>query len=239
MQILLHPFTLAIIAALLPVLVMLFYIYRQDKVDPEPIPVMAKGVFFGVLSALLVILVVGLLDPVYLLGISPDTPEGAVATAFLDAAIPEECAKLFMLWLLLRKNPYYDDSIDGIVYAVCVGMGFAGFENILYLFGNLDNLAAVSISRALFAVPGHFFFAVAMGYFVSRAHFCTRFFSRRYFLILSILVPVFLHGVYDALLMVSQVCDDGVITGLCVLLFLVFCFILQLYGRRRIRRYKG
>ena len=53
----------------------------------------------------------------------------AVGDAFFLAAIPEEVAKLFMLWLLLRKNPFFDEHFDGIVYAVCVGLGFAGFEN--------------------------------------------------------------------------------------------------------------
>ena len=48
----------------------------------------------------------------------------AVGDAFLLAAIPEEVAKLFMLWLLLRKNPFFDEHFDGIVYAVCVGLGF-------------------------------------------------------------------------------------------------------------------
>lgn len=38
-----------------------------------------------------------------------------------------------MLWLLLRNNPYFDEHFDGIVYAVCIGMGFAAIENVLYL----------------------------------------------------------------------------------------------------------
>ena len=45
----------------------------------------------------------------------------AFADAFLLAAIPEELAKLIMLWLLLRKNPHFDEKFDGIVYAVCIG----------------------------------------------------------------------------------------------------------------------
>lgn len=44
-------------------------------------------------------------------------PLETVADAFLLAAIPEEFAKLFMLWLLLRKNPFFDERFDGIVYA--------------------------------------------------------------------------------------------------------------------------
>lgn len=234
-----NPYTLAVFAALLPVFVLLIYIYVQDKKDPEPVRLLFKGVFFGILSALLVILVVGLLQPLALLGLSADTPVGAFAQAFLEAAIPEECAKCLMLWLLLRKNRYFDQRLDGIVYAVCVGMGFAGFENILYLISNLDSLAVVGTMRGIFSVPGHFFFAVAMGYYVSLARFSRNFFKRGYYRILTLLVPIVLHVIYDAILMVSNVYDGGTLSIVFGSAFFVFCFFLQRTGRRRIRRFKA
>mgnify|MGYP006391493201 CR=1 FL=1 len=64
---------------------------------------------------------------------------GSVSTAFFGAAIPEEIAKFFMLWLLLRKNPYFDEKMDGIVYAVCVSLGFAALENIFHTIHNQRN----------------------------------------------------------------------------------------------------
>lgn len=95
------------------------------------------------------------------------TISGAFTDAFIMAAIPEELAKFVMLWLLLRNNPYFDEHFDGIVYAVCIGMGFAGFENVLYLFDNYESWISVGIARAMFAVPGHFLTAVIMGYYYS------------------------------------------------------------------------
>lgn len=58
----------------------------------------------------------------------------AIRLSFFGAAILEESAKLFMLWLLLRKNKYFGERVDGIVYAVCVSLGFAALENVMYLF---------------------------------------------------------------------------------------------------------
>ena len=55
--------------------------------------------------------------------------------------IPEEIAKLFMLWLLLRKNSYFDEHLDGIVYAVCISLDFAGIENVSYMLSDMDNLS--------------------------------------------------------------------------------------------------
>lgn len=91
----------------------------------------------------------------------------AFADAFVLAAIPEKLAKLIMLWLLLRKNPHFDERFDGIVYAVCMGMGFAGIENVKYLIGGIENgtWIGTGIVRALFSVPAHFLFAVLIGFY--------------------------------------------------------------------------
>lgn len=223
-----------IIAALLPVVLLFYYIYRKDSAQPEPPKWLWKAVGFGVLSAILVIIVGQFIPDPEMLGMGgEDSVPGALYTAFCCAAIPEEACKLLMLWLVLRKNPYFDEHLDGIVYAACVGLGFAGLENIFYIFGNLDSLAVTAIMRGLFSVPGHFFFAVVMGYFYSLASFASRTESeRKHNYMLAFAVPMVLHGIYDGLLMVSDA--DETIAGVCIIAFLIFCFWLQKAGRKRI-----
>ena len=168
--------TLILISALTPVAVLLWYIYRKDKVQPEPTKWLLKAFGFGVLSTFLSF--VFSVPACLLLGMEMDANtyssiREAFADAFVLAAIPEELAKLIMLWLLLRKNPHFDERFDGIVYAVCIGMGFAGIENVMYLIGGIENGTWIrtSIVRALFSVPAHFLFAVLMGYYYSIYHF--------------------------------------------------------------------
>lgn len=234
-EILLHPITLTIFAALLPVVLLFCYIYHQDSAKPEPASWLWKAVLYGVLSAVLVLLVsfvmpdVNALFPEY-----SGTAIGAVIDAFYSAAIPEEAAKLLMLWLLVRKNPYFDEHLDGIVYATCVGLGFAGLENILYLVKNSDQLAYVAVMRGIFSVPGHFFFAVAMGYFFSLTYFSSKTVLLRLMnAMLTICVPVMLHGVFDALLMVSSV--NSFLFIVCMIAFLVFTNKMRKKGQARIR----
>lgn len=221
----------AIIAALLPVVLLLFYIYRKDRLQPEPLRWLWKAVVYGVGSALLAIVIVlpipdlALIAPAFAASIP-----GAIANAFCYAAIPEEAAKLLMLWLLIRKNPYFDEYLDGIVYATCVGLGFAGFENILYLVDDMDSLMSVAIGRALFSVPGHFFFAVTMGYFLSLAYFRTEY--KWCYYSLAYIVPVVLHGIFDALLMCVSVAPS--IAGLLIIAFLFFVHRLRKKGIQRI-----
>lgn len=223
--------TYTIIAALLPVVLLLFYIYRKDRLQPEPIRWLWRAVMYGVGSALLTITVLSPIPSLSDLSSSfAATIPGAIVNAFCYAAMPEEAAKLLMLWLLIRKNPYFDEHLDGIVYATYVGLGFAGLENIMYLASNTDQLMTVAVSRALFSVPGHFFFAVAMGYFLSLAYFRTE--NKGFYYCLAYLVPVVSHGIFDALLMSVSVANS--LAGLLIIAFLVFVHFLRKKGLQRI-----
>lgn len=220
----------AIGAAVLPVALLVFYIYRQDAKQPEPAKLLWKGGFYGILSAVLTIVFARFIPdcPVY------DTVVSSVYTAFCQAAIPEEVFKLLMLWLLIRKNKYFDEHLDGIVYATCVGLGFAGLENIMYVVSNIDSWISVATSRAIFAVPGHFFFAVAMGYYISRARFenVTPAQRNKYYA-LALIVPIILHGIYDSLLFICDVEES--LAGICTIIFLIFVVKLRKHGIARIR----
>lgn len=223
---------IVIFAAILPAFLLVWYIWWKDKYQREPISLILRGVAYGVLSAGLAVALESLIMS---LGLIPDQPQGflqALWKAFVGAAIPEETVKLLMLWLLLRKNPYFDERFDGIVYACCVGMGFAGTENIIYLLSNIDNWESVAIQRAVFAVPGHFMFAVAMGYFYSMLYFgdmSWRDRSRIFW------VPVTLHGIYDGLLFMASL--GTALSAILVLTFYVFCWQMYKGGKRRIEEH--
>ena len=139
--------------------------------------------------------------------------------------MPEEAAKLLMLWLLLRKNPFFDEHLDGIVYASCVGLGFAGLENIIYLISNMDRLVTTAVVRGLFSVPGHFFFAIAMGYYISLARFSsTTEQDRKRNYVLALVIPIALHGVFNFILMATPLNEYFASIGTLVFL----CFVHQL-----------
>ena len=229
---------LSFVSALLPVGLLAYYIYKKDDEQPEPKKMLWKGVLFGVISAVIALARSLLVEPItYLVEGLEGNVLGAICTALVDAAIPEEAVKLLMLWLLIRKNPHFDEKLDGIVYATMVGLGFAGLENIIYVVGSFDDFALVAIGRALFAVPGHFFFAVAMGYYVSLAYFKsnTKAEKRKYWL-LAFFVPMVLHWIYDSILMSME--EIGLLGGMLIIAFLAFCIWLRKKGVRTINELK-
>lgn len=212
---------LMFLSAVAPVVLLIYYIRRRDAERPEPVGQLVKAFVLGVLTVGVSMTMslpfesLGLYTSNFLEGSVGD----AILTAFFGAAIPEEVAKFLLLWLLLRKNRHFDENMDGIVYAVCVSMGFACVENLMYIFSSEDMWFHTSLSRALFAVPGHFAFAVLMGYYYSLSRFST---TRRKFNRAMILVaPILAHGIYDALLMASDVAPEW--SFLLLFGFFAFC----------------
>ena len=141
---------LVIFAAIAPVVVLLWQILKRDSANPEPPKMLMKAFFYGMVSTVVTFIFLPVTEVIGDITMLDDNPLAqAFKQAFFSAALPEEGAKLLMLWLLLRNNPYFDERFDGIVYAVCVGMGFAAVENVLYLFSNYDSWLSVGIVRAL------------------------------------------------------------------------------------------
>lgn len=208
--------------ALVPVLILVVFIYRKDSQKPEPISMIIKALLYGVASCFVSLAITCFQE---------ESEIDSVCDAFVGAALPEEFAKLLMLWLLVRKSKYFDEPIDAIVYAACVSLGFAGLENVLYLIDEVDFLST-GIMRACFSVPGHFCFAVFMGYYYALAHFGSTHNIRNY--CLAYIIPVILHGVYDGLLSLND--DDiwlFVLGG-----WFVFCVLLYRYSLKRISKLK-
>lgn len=210
--------SLVILAALAPVALLLVYIYGKDSLKSEPVKELLKAFFAGILSALLALVFT---IPLPAAGVNEIySISDALKFAFIGAAIPEEFAKFLMLWLVVRKNKYFDENMDGVVYAVFVSLGFAAFENILYLFSNYSQWVSVGISRAVFAIPGHFAFAVLMGYYFSLARFSPVHRKRNRFMVLA--APMLLHGAYDSILFISDV--TPLFSSILTIVFLVLCF---------------
>lgn len=229
---------LQILLALIPALVLIFYVVWRDRLHPEPGGQLVKAFFMGFLTIPLALLFASLIGQIFML-LPPIEGVGALlVTSLMQAAIPEESAKLLILWLFLRRCRHFDEHMDGIVYAVCVGMGFATVENILYVTGSgpqFLKVLSVGISRAFLAIPGHFAFAVIMGYFYSLASFKGKQTHRKYML-MAWGFPVLAHALYDFLLFVMDAYPNSMWHMLLMMLFFGSFFYMQQLGTRSIAK---
>jgi len=208
-----------ILIALAPVFIILFYVYFRDKYEKEPFMLLLKAILAGALIVLPVIPVEHLFSR---LNFGEGTLAGAAYNAFIVAGFTEEVFKFVALYLLIWRNPEFNEKFDGIVYAVFVSLGFAAVENILYV---TDGGYQVALIRALTAVPAHALFGVRMGYFFGIAHMYPE--LRKSFLRQALIVPVLLHGIYDFILMSGR--------PFLLILFVPYVIYLYINGFKRMK----
>ena len=210
-----------LLAALLPALFLMRYIYRKDTIEKEPKGMLVGLVFLGVAAAVVAVIFETLGTNLLSNYLSADDPAYMIVLAFLVVAVVEEGAKyLFLVWRTWR-DPNFNYRFDGIVYAVFVSLGFAAFENISYVMGYGLTTA---VARALLAIPAHMGFAVFMGYFYGRAKRCNdvgNVRGRRLNLWASFLVAVFLHGFYDACALLGTLLSTLVFVAFVIAMYII------------------
>ncbi|MGN0658390.1 MAG: PrsW family intramembrane metalloprotease [Emergencia sp.] len=186
-----------VLAAVVPALFLMRYIYRQDKIEKEPPWLLGNLVWKGVLAALAAIVLESLGQSVLNALVEPDNPKYIVLMAFLVVAAVEEGTKFFFLYRRTWRDCNFNYRFDAVIYAVFVSLGFAAFENIKYVF---SYGLSVALPRAVLAIPGHMGFAVFMGVFYGRAKLCANRGNQAgctLNLVLGYLAAVILHGIYD------------------------------------------
>ena len=173
------------------------YIYLKDRHEREPLGLLIRSFFFGTLSILIALVlseVIGLFITIN----EEDASEQAVH-AFFVVALVEEFSKFIFVRGILYNNKNFNEPFDGIVYSVMVGMGFATFENILYV---MDSGVSTAVLRMFTAVPAHAIFAILMGYYLGKAKFEHK---KSYYAIHALAVATLFHGAYDYFLFISFV----------------------------------
>ena len=198
-----------------------------------------KAFFFGCLSVIPAIFIESFLSAGYdMLGLNflPGVFEG-LYTGFVVAGFSEELCKLLLLTLAVWRSQHFDEYFDGIVYATFVSLGFAGLENIMYVFGQDGFAASVATGsvRAILSVPAHFLFGVVMGYYFALAKFQPQ--NRVGNLALALIYPMTLHGTFDSLLMIPEAMGlNGTIVAVVFFaLFIYFDVKLWKMGMRRLK----
>ena len=159
------------IIAILPVVLLGTYIYKKDR-HKELSSLLVKLFMSGILSSFLVIIISIILTILFpFLETSPSKMNffEFCFYIFISIAFIEELCKWLMTYHLGYKNKEFDEVYDILVYAVFVALGFAAFENILYVFGMQS--IQIGILRGLLAIPGHVCDGITMGYYLSIARY--------------------------------------------------------------------
>lgn len=224
--------TILLAAALLPPIVLMIWIYRMDKVEPEPPGLVLKVLLLGALTTI----------PAGFIEMAAERLLNGLVSIyyypllyyfllyFLIVAWTEEGVKHFALKIGSWKHPAFNYRFDGVIYSVAAALGFAAAENISYVLG-WGGLQVAAL-RAVTAIPGHCIFGIYMGYYYGQAKYWAMQGDRgkqRMYQFLSIFMPLLLHGFYDF----CATFGDQLMT----VVFLVYIIILDIFAVKNIRRF--
>ncbi|WP_456274208.1 glutamic-type intramembrane protease PrsW [Bacillus sp. AK031] len=176
-------------AGFAPGLALLSYFYLRDEFETEPVSFIIKTFLYGAILTFPLMFIQYVLD-------AENIIPSPWLNAYFSAGLLEEFFKWFILFFAVFQHVEFDDPYDGIVYGASVSLGFATVENILYLLAHGVEFA---IGRALLPVSAHALFGVVMGYYLGKAKFTDPELKLKWIL-LSLIIPVVLHGTYDFIL---------------------------------------
>ncbi len=173
------------LAALLPALFLCGFIYKKDRIEKEPVGLLAILFGLGALSyfpaRLLARIAAGGMDRLFESRLSFGADGAAVYSseavrilhalfaAFLASAFFSVLVRWCVLYFCTKNSRHFNYLFDGIVYSVFISLGFAAAENVRFAFINgWDTLLLHLIS----SVPAHLFAGILMGYYFSRYITC-------------------------------------------------------------------
>ena len=191
------------IAAAIPGLLLLVYFNARQEYHLSA-EIVWTSVLLGAAAS---ILAVALELPIEFLVSQIEQPVAqGLSRAVLGTALPEElCKFLVIVWIALRHEDY-ERPVDALILSVAAALGFASFENLLYLIQS-DDWSRTAAARAMTAVPSHVINAMLMGYFLGRAHLAPR--RATLYRLLALAAATLNHSAYDLPLFLIDMLNRG------------------------------
>lgn len=223
-----NQLSLLLFFMIIPVFFILLYVYQKDK-NKEPILLLLQLFCLGIFAGFITIYLSSILRN-YIPFMYPENRKNFLDIfihSFIVVALLEECCK----WLMVYMRGYYtkdfDELYDIIIYSIFVSLGFAFLENAYYILQ--AGQVKTALTRAIFAIPGHACDAIFMGYYLSLAkqfYYQKNKKQERKNVILSIIIPTILHGIYDFCLFSKM--------NILIYTFIIFIVILYIISIKKL-----
>ncbi len=183
--------------ALAPGLFWVWYFYKKDKYEPEPKKLIIITFILGMISTIPAGILNSLLMPFSI-------DEAGILLLFLGAFFVigpvEEISKYLAMRVYALKSKEFNEPIDAMLYSVVAALGFATFENFLYIsqYG-----ASLILMRAITGCLGHAGFSGIVGYYVGKAKFSSP--KNNSLVYKGLAIAAFSHGLFDFVLFTQTI----------------------------------
>ena len=182
-----------LLITIVPSILILLYFFLSDKFK-EPKGTIALVFFLGICICLPAGYINSFMENNF-----KDVFSERLLYSFLGPAWCEELLKFIILYYVVLKRREFNEPMDGIVYGVAVSLGFATLENYEYVFIHSEKWEIdpyqIAIWRSYSAVPLHGLLGCVMGFYFGMYSFT----ANKKYLILCLLIPFIIHGLYNFL----------------------------------------
>lgn len=189
-----HTLIYAILGGVIPALVWLWFWLREDT-HPEPIGLIIAAFIIGALSVMFVV-------PLQKYASTLFTSHREIIVAWVSI---EEIIKFIVVAVVALGTRYMKEPIDFPIYFITVALGFAAFENILFIIKplNAGNMLVGFLTgnlRFLGSTLLHAMASAIIGIGIGLAWDGT-FIKKSFFAILGLIGAISLHSVFNFFIM--------------------------------------
>jgi len=218
----------AILAGIIPSLFWLWFWLREDREDPEPTGLLTFCFIIGMALVIITIPIQKLIQNFF------DSNQIQIVLW----AGTEELLKYLAVIILLTKTKYLHKPIDWPIFLITVALGFAAFENILFLIKPLSlNQATVGLMTGQLRFLGSTLLHTVSSGIIGIAlglSFYTIGLKRKFYVFLGIIIAIALHSIFNFFIMNNNGSDF-----LKVFAFLWVATIINLLLFEKLRRISG
>ncbi len=196
---------LVIIGVVPAILWLTFFLVEEKRKKYEPRTAIAWLFITGVFAALTAFDLQTLIKN-YVFSphaIDVRSPIGLISFAFV-----EEIVKFLFVYFTVRKSKYFDEPLDAMLDMITGAMGFAAFENILFIISSGPSIAEVTIFRFIGALLLHAIASGFIGYYWAKRK-----------ILLGIILAGTLHSIFNAIVLYSE---HGIVLAPFFLVFASF-----------------
>ena len=214
----------SLLAAVIPMLFYLFFLWKFDRYEPEPIGIVIKHFLWGAIGAVIIGIVVSsffVTDSNFLF--VNDKVKSLFAVVII-APIVEELSKGIFLFHSSRKD-YFDDMTDGIVYGGAIGLGFGMTENFMYFLmydSNFVNWLSIVLIRSIFSATMHAIATATFGAMIAKAKFSIKKSHKIIYPVIGLLLAIVFHATWNYFV-------SGEFTYIFAILFMILLMISFLF----------
>lgn len=189
------PFSLLLVVlGLAPSLIWLWFFVRRDP-HPEPRSLIARTFLMGIIVSPIAII----LQQIF----KTHVDQSIQSSSFIFwAALVEEFIKFAAVYIVVIRNPEFDEPVDAMIYMITAALGFAAMENILVAFSAVSSGVNVVFGtlalRFIGATVLHALSSGIVGYFLGMSWFFLH--HKTKLILLGLGIATLFHATFNILI---------------------------------------